>query len=273
MIPAPFDYHRATTVDDAVELLDRFGGEARVLAGGQSLLPMMKLRLATPDVLVDIGRISGLRSVRAEDGHLVIGALTRHHDIEVDPLIRSHCPILADVAGRVGDPQVRHRGTFGGTIAHGDPAGDLPAVALALDATVVVAGPGGRREIAAANLYAGYYETTIAPGEIIVEVRVPFTDGPGSYQKFATRAQDWATVGVAAVRTAGTVRVALVNMGPTTLRARSVERAVASGATATEAATLAAEGTSPVGDLHASAEFREHLSTVLTERALRVVLG
>lgn len=268
MIPAAFDYHRAESIDEAIALLAELGDEAKVVAGGQSLLPMMKLRLAAPAALVDIARIESLRGIRDGGDHLVIGALARHHDIETDPLVRRSCPVLADVAHLVGDPQVRHRGTFGGTLAHADPAGDLASVAVALDATVVVVGPGGQREIPIGELALGYFETSIADDEMIIEVRVPLSEGPGSYQKFTRRAQDWAVVGALAVRSRGATRVALVNMGATTHRASSVEAALAEGATPRDAAALAADGTAPVDDLAGSAEYRRHLARVLTERAL-----
>ncbi|MCC6225218.1 MAG: xanthine dehydrogenase family protein subunit M [Microthrixaceae bacterium] len=268
MIPAAFAYHRPETVDETVALLSELGDEATVLAGGQSLLPMMKLRLAAPEAVIDIGRVPDLRFVREGKGHLVIGALTRHHDLERDPLVGKRCPLLGEVAKKVGDPQIRHRGTFGGTLAHGDPAADLPAVAVALDATIVVVGPQGRREIPASALYRSYFETSIAADELIVEVRIPFTEGAGGYEKFTRQAQDWATVGVLAARCGGTIRVALVSMGHTTLRAGAVELALAGGASIDEAAALAAVGTAPVEDLRAGVEYREHLCRVLTRRAL-----
>jgi carbon-monoxide dehydrogenase medium subunit len=266
--PAPFEYVRAETVDHAVELLVEHGDEAKLLAGGHSLLPMMKLRLATPAVLVDLGRVGDLRYVREEGDHLAIGALTRHHDLETDPLIARDCPIFGHVAHLVGDRQVRHRGTLGGTLAHGDPAGDLPAVALALDAVVVVAGPRGRREIAATGLYTSFLETAIEPDELVVEVRVPKVATGWDFQKFVRRAHDWAIVGVAAAMVAGRMQVSLVNMGSTTLRATAVEDAIASGASSAEAAELAVEGTSPPDDLNGSVDYRRHLARVLTRRAL-----
>lgn len=273
MIPAAFAYHRPGTIDEAVGLLGELGDEATVLAGGQSLLPMMKLRLAAPEAVIDIGRIPGLRFVREAEGHLVIGALTRHHDLERDPLVGKRCPLLGEVANQVGDAQIRHRGTFGGTLAHGDPAADLPAVAVALDATVVVAGPQGTREIPASRLYHSFFETSIAADELIVEVRLPFTEGAGRYEKFTRQAQDWATVGVLAARSGAGTRVALVNMGPTTLRAGAVEQALAEGASVREAAELAVEGTAPVEDLRAGVEYRKHLCRVLTRRALEATLA
>jgi len=266
--PAAFEYVRAESTEHAIALLGEHGEEAKVLAGGHSLIPMMKLRLATPTVLVDLGRLADLRGVRDGGDHLVIGALTRHHDLETDPLIARDCPILRHVAHLVGDRQVRHRGTFGGTLAHGDPAGDLPAVAVALDATIVVAGPRGRREIPATDLYESFLETAIESDELVVEVRVPKVPSGWDYQKFVRRAQDWAIVGVAAVRVAGRTQVSLVNMGSTTLRASAVEEALAAGATSADAAELATEGTDPPEDLNGSVAYRQHLARVLTRRAI-----
>ena len=268
MTPAPFEYVRAESTDHSVALLVEHGDEAKLLAGGHSLLPMMKLRLATPTVVVDVGRLDDLRFVRDDGDELAIGALTRHHDLETDPLIARDCPILGHVAHLVGDRQVRHRGTLGGTLAHGDPAGDLPAVAVALDATVVVAGLGGRREIAATDLYESFLETTIAPDELVVEVRVPKVPTGWDYQKFVRRAQDWAIVGVATAQVAGRTQVALVNMGSTTLRATAVEEALAGGASPADAAELATDGTAPPEDLNGSVAYREHLARVLTRRSI-----
>ncbi|MST31311.1 xanthine dehydrogenase family protein subunit M, partial [Acidimicrobiaceae bacterium USS-CC1] len=236
MIPAPFEYQRAGSVDDALRLLEEGGEDAKLLAGGHSLLPLMKLRLAAPTLLVDIGRLRDLSYVRDGGDSLAIGALTRHRDVETDPLVREHAPILAHVAGQVGDPQVRHRGTIGGSIAHGDPASDLPAAALALGASFKAVGPGGERSIPAADFFRGFLETALQPGEILTEIVVPKATGAGwSFQKFNRRAQDWAIVGVAAVRN-GSTGIGLVNMGSTPLRARAVEEALAGGASAEEAA-------------------------------------
>ncbi len=270
MIPVAFGYHRPETLDEALALLGELGDEAKVLAGGHSLIPMMKLRLAAPLAVVDVGRLHSLRYVRDGGDHLAIGALTRHHDLETDSLVAQRVPVLRSVAHLVGDPQVRHRGTLGGTLAHADPAGDLAAVAVALDATIVVAGTTGRREVPAGDLATGYFETTLAPEEMIVEIKVPYAEA-GEYQKFTRRAQDWAVVGSLAVRSRGTLRVALVNMGATTIRATAVEAALAEGTSAAEAAVEATVGTSPVGDLAGSAEYRQHLARVLTERALLAV--
>lgn len=267
MIPAPFDYTRAASVDEAVALLAEHGDSAKLLAGGHSLLPLMKLRLAVPSVLVDVGRIADLRYVRQEGDHVAIGALTRHRDLEVSELLRAEVPVLAHVASQVGDPQVRHRGTIGGSLAHGDAASDLPAAVLALDGVLVATGPSGRREIPAAEFFKGFLETALQPDEVLTEIRVPRSPGGWSFQKFNRRAQDWAIVGVVAV-TGDTTRVALVNMGSTPLRAAAVEAALASGSSPADAAAHAAEGTEPSADLNATVEFRRHLATVLVRRAL-----
>jgi carbon-monoxide dehydrogenase medium subunit len=268
VIPAKFDYARAESVDEAIALLVEHGDEAKLLAGGHSLLPLMKLRLATPSVLVDVGRLAELSYVRDAGDHVAIGGLTRHHDVEHDRLLQEHVPLLAHAAGHVGDPQVRHRGTLGGTLAHADPASDLPACVLALRGTIVARGSGGEREIAADDFFEGFLESALAPDEIITEVRVPKTTGAGfGFQKFNRRAQDWAIVGVAAV---GGDRpgVALVNMGSTPVRASAVEARLADGAGAEQAAEAADEGTEPPTDLNASEEYRRHLARVLVRRAL-----
>lgn len=268
MIPAAFDYVRASSADEAVSLLASHGDDAKLLAGGHSLIPLMKLRLASPSVLVDVGRLTDLSYVRDGGDHVAIGALTRHKDVQGSDLLQSQVPILAHVAGLVGDPQVRHRGTIGGSLAHGDPASDLPAVVLALGGTLVARGSGGEREIPAAEFFTGFLETALAPDELLTEIRVPKVAGAGwSYQKFNRRALDWAIVGVAAVRN-GTTGVALVNMGSTPLRAGAVEQALSQGASAADAAQAAAEGTEPPTDLNASPEYRRHLAQVLVRRAL-----
>jgi aerobic carbon-monoxide dehydrogenase medium subunit len=268
VIPAKFEYVRASSAEEAVSLLQEHGDEAKLLAGGHSLLPLMKLRLATPAVLVDVGRVRELAYVRDAGDQVAVGALTRHRDLELDETLRREVPILSRVAGLVGDPQVRHRGTIGGSIAHGDPASDLPAVVLALGGTLVARGPNGTREIAATELFRGFLETALAPEEMLTEVRLPKVAGAGwSYQKFNRRAQDWAIVGVAAVHN-GVTGVALVNMGSVPLRATAVEQALAGGAPAAEAAEHASEGTDPPADLNAGTEYREHLARVLVRRAL-----
>jgi carbon-monoxide dehydrogenase medium subunit len=271
VIPAPFSYARADSIDEAIALLTEHGDDAKILAGGHSLLPLMKLRLATPSVLVDVGRLDELSYVREVDGEIAIGGLTRHHDVERDPLLREHVPLLSAAAGEVGDPQVRHRGTLGGSLAHGDPASDLPAVVLALGGTISARGPGGDRTIAATEFFEDFLETALAPDEIITEVRVPKTNGAGwAFEKFNRRAQDWAIVGVAAV---GGERpgVALVNMGSTPRRAGAVEAALRDGASPADAAELAADGTDPPSDLNASPDYRRHLARVLVRRALTTV--
>jgi carbon-monoxide dehydrogenase medium subunit len=268
MIPAAFDYVRAGSAEEAVALLAEHGDEAKLLAGGHSLIPIMKLRLTTPSVVIDVGRIRELSYIRDGGDHVAIGALTRHHDVESNDLVRAQIPILAHVAGLVGDPQVRHRGTLGGSLAHGDPASDLPAAVLALGGSLVARGPAGEREIPAEQFFTGFLETALADDEMLTEVRLPKVPGAGwSYQKFNRRALDWAIVGVAAVHN-GHTGVALVNMGFTPLRAAAVEVAVAGGASAAEAAEMAAEGTEPTSDLNANADFRRHLAKVLVRRAL-----
>ena len=269
MIPASFAYARPGSLDEAVELLAAGDGDAKLLAGGQSLIPLLKLRLAVPAAVIDIGRLGQLSYVRDEGDHLAIGALTRHHDLARDPLVREHAPLLAHAAGRVGDPQVRHRGTLGGSLAHADPAGDLPAVLLAYEGALVARGPGGERAIPAAELFTGFLESSLAPDEVLREVRVPKLGQVGwSFQKFTRRAIDWATVGVAVLYGPGLARVGLVSMGPTPLRARAVEARLGEGASPAEAAELAAEGTAPTSDAWASAWYRQRLARVLVRRAL-----
>jgi carbon-monoxide dehydrogenase medium subunit len=271
VIPAPFDYQKAGSVDEAVGLLAEHGDEAKLLAGGHSLLPLMKLRLALPQMLVDIGGLRDLSFVEGDGGEVRIGALTRHHDLATSELLGEQVPLLAHVAGQIGDPPVRHRGTIGGSVAHGDPASDLPAALLALRASLVVRGPGGDRRIAADDFFTGFLETALAPDEIITEIRVPSVPGVGwAFEKFNRRAQDWAIVGVAAVLTNGDVGpgVGLVNMGAQPLRAAGVEEALRSGSSAADAAARADEGTEPPDDLNASPDFRRHLAHVLVRRAL-----
>ncbi len=269
MIPAPFDYVRAESAEEAISLVGQHGDEAKFIAGGHSLLPMMKLRLAQPSVLIDIGRLTDLSYIRDEGGHVAIGAMTRHMDVETSELLREHVPLLAHAAGHVGDPQVRHRGTLGGTIAHADPASDLPATTLALGATYVAQGPNGTREIAATDFYQTFFESALADDEILTEVRVPKMNGAGwNFQKFNRRAQDWAIVGVAAWRNGDQAGVGLVNMGATPVLATSVADAIAGGASVADAAEQAAAEADPQADLNASVEYRQHLARVLTRRAL-----
>jgi aerobic carbon-monoxide dehydrogenase medium subunit len=272
MIPAPFDYEVAETVEHAVSLLGE-REEAKLLAGGHSLLPLLRLRAVRPSLLVDVGRIDGLSYVRDAGDSIAIGALTRHHDVASDPLLEEHNPLVAHVAGLIGDPQVRHRGTIGGSLAHGDPASDLPAVLLALDGEVDLAGPDGSRTVAARDFFTGVFQTAAGPQDVLTEVRVPKLTGDHgwSYQKFRRRAQDWATVGVAAVakRTNGGVSdaaIALVSMGATPLRAAASEAAWSAGEA--DPGAVADEGTEPPSDTNASAEFRRHLARVLVGRAI-----
>jgi len=269
VIPAAFDYVRAGSAAEAISLIGQHGDDAKFLAGGHSLLPLMKLRLASPSVLVDIGRVSDLSYIRDAGDHVAIGALTRHMDVETSPLLAQHVPLLAHAAGHVGDPQVRHRGTIGGSIAHADSASDLPATTLALGATYVAQGPNGTREIAAADFYHGFLQSALEPDEMLTEIRVPKMNGAGwSFQKFNRRAQDWAIVGVAAWRGANGSGVALVNMGSTPVLATSVSQALAQGASISDAAQLAAAEAEPQNDLNASPEYRVHLAKVLVRRAL-----
>ena len=269
MIPAKFDYVRAGSAEEAVQLIGQHGEEAKFLAGGHSLLPLMRLRLAQPSVLVDIGRLRDLSYIRDAGDHIAIGALTRHTDVERSDVIAEHLPLLANATSHVGDPQVRHRGTIGGSIAHADPASDLPATTLALGATYVAQGPNGTREIAAADFYESFLTSTLAPDELLTEIRVPKMQGAGwSFQKFNRRAQDWAIVGVAVWRRNGDAGVALINMASTPVLATSVASALAGGASVEEAAEQAAAEADPQADLNASVEFRVHLAKVLTRRAL-----
>ncbi|OIK29637.1 FAD binding domain-containing protein [Streptomyces malaysiense] len=282
MIPPAFEYARPETVEEAVRLLGEAGEEAKVLAGGQSLLPLLRLRLAFPELVVDVGRIPGLRGVREDGGTLVIGALTTHHDVIHDPLVRRHAGLLAEATATVADPAVRHRGTLGGSLAHADPAGDLAAIVLALDGELVAAGPGGRRTVPAREFFVDYLQTSLSPDELLVEVRLPKADGWGfAYEKFHRVAQSWAIVGVAALvrREDGHIaeaRVGLTNMGATPLRAAAAEAALA-GADGPDAvaraARSAAEGTRPGRDASAAPDYRTHLARVLTERAVLTAAG
>ncbi len=266
MIPPSFTYARATSVDEALALAAEHGEDAKFLAGGQSLLPLMKLRFASPTVLIDLGRVTELSYIRDEGTYVAVGALTRHHDVANSPLLLSDIPLLAHTAEAVGDPQIRHRGTIGGSAAHADAAADLPATLLALDATFVVRGESGTRSVPAAEFFQGIFETALQPGELLTEIQVPKPASPAawSYQKFNKRAIDFAIVGVAVQGNA----VALVNMASVPLRATAVESALAGGASVADAAQLAAEGTSAGSDIHASAAYREHLARVLVRRAL-----
>ncbi|KAA9149223.1 xanthine dehydrogenase family protein subunit M [Amycolatopsis acidicola] len=265
MIPAAFSYRRASTVDEALTLLGEYGDDAKLLAGGHSLLPLMKLRLAAPEVLVDVAPIDDLRYVRVEGDVVAIGALSRYHDLHHDAVLREHAPLLAHVAGEVGDQQVRHRGTIGGSLAHADAAADLPAAVLASDGELVVRGPNGERRIPAAEFFLGPFTTPLEPDELLTEIRVPLRTGIGwGFEKFTRRAIDWAIAGVAVVGDS----VGLINLAGTPIRATATEQALASGASPAEAGALAAEGASPVDEPHATAEYRAHLARVLTTRAL-----
>jgi aerobic carbon-monoxide dehydrogenase medium subunit len=278
VIPARFDYDLAESVEHAIELL---GGDedAKLLAGGHSLIPAMRIRLARPSRLVDIGRLVELSYVRDAGTTLAIGALTRHKALRDDPLLQEHCPIVATAAGEIGDPQVRARGTIGGSLAHGDPASDLPAVMLALRAEMVIRGSGGERRVPAEEFFTGVFETAVAPGELLVEIHVPkLAHSTGwSYVKYGRRAQDWATVGVAAVvrhdnGDVAEATIGLTNMGLTPVRAAGAEEALGQGASAADAAARIAEGTKPPSDTAGSAEFRHHLATVLGRRAIEEAL-
>jgi carbon-monoxide dehydrogenase medium subunit len=284
MIPAQFEYVRPSSLDEAVRALADGGDEAKVIAGGQSLLPLLRLRLAYPELLVDIGDLTELGGVADHGDSLLIGARATHYQVIHDPLIAEHCGLLAQAAATVADPAVRHRGTLGGSLAHADPAGDLPAVVLALDAALLASGPGGTREIPAAEFFVDYLTTSLQPGEILTGVRVPKLGREWGYryEKFHRTAQAWAIVGVAALarRSNGQVteaRVGLTNMGPVPVRASAVE-AAAAGADATAealaaAAASAADGTNPPADLHGQPDYRSHLARVLTGRALAAAAG
>jgi carbon-monoxide dehydrogenase medium subunit len=279
MIPAEFDYVAPDTLEDAISALEGGGEDAKLLAGGHSLLPLMKLRLATPSLLIDLRKLRGLDGVSRENGGWRIGAMTRHAELEHS----AELGILARAAGTIADPQVRNRGTIGGSLAHGDPASDLPAVLLIAEGSVTVQGSGGRRSIAAGDLFEDYLETSIGADEVMTEVSVPSLDEFGfGYQKFNRRSEDWAMVAVAAVvRKAGEVvedvRVGLTNMGSVPLRASAVEEALRGQAVTREnlaaAAERAAEGTDPPADLNASADYKRHLARVLTRRALEEAAG
>ena len=286
MIPAAFAYARPSTIDEALQAIADGGDDVKIMAGGQSLIPVMRLRLAAPETVVDLTRVEGLRGVREEGDQLVVGAMTTHADVLSDPLLARYGQLVVQATETVADRQVRRRGTFGGALAHADPAGDLPAVALALDAEFVVAGPGGRRSVPASEFFVDYLTTALDEGELLVEIRLPKlaeADGWGSrYEKFNRVAQAWSIVAVAAAvrREGGRIteaRIGLTNMGPTPLRAGATEAALigvdVSLETVTAAAAQAAEGTSPSNDLNAQADYRQHLAQVLTRRALAAAAG
>jgi aerobic carbon-monoxide dehydrogenase medium subunit len=270
MIPAQFEYVAAESPEHALQLLAEHGDDAKLLAGGHSLLPMMKLRLATPELLIDIGGLADLAGLSLDGDDLVVGATTRHADLAASDLVRAEAPLLAYAAGQVGDPQIRHRGTIGGSLSHADPAADLPMAMVALGGSVVIDGPGGSRTVSADDFFQGFFETALGPDELVTAVRIPRRPGvPWGYQKFVRRSNDWAIVGVATVDG----RIALANMGSTPLRATAAEQALAAGASAAEAAEHAADGTSPGEDMHADREYRWHLARVLTRRALEHQTG
>jgi carbon-monoxide dehydrogenase medium subunit len=279
MIPAEFDYAVAESVDDAIRLLGEGGADARLLAGGHSLLPLMKLRFAAPSLLVDLRRVGELRGIEVGDDSIRIGALTRHAELQA----RDDLGLIATVAREIADQQVRNRGTIGGSLANADVAADLPAVLLATGGSVVVRGAGGEREIAAEDLFQGYLTTSIEPGEVLTEVRVPALAGYGhGFEKFNRRSEDWAIVAVCAlVKASGgvceDVRIGLTHMASTPLRASAAEDALRGQPLDAEhiaaAAELAAEGTSPQGDLNATPDYKRHLARVLTRRALTTAVS
>ncbi|HYY45452.1 MAG TPA: xanthine dehydrogenase family protein subunit M [Candidatus Angelobacter sp.] len=284
MIPAAFDYVAPGSLPEAVAELVKHGEEGKVLAGGHSLIPLMKLRLATPSFLVDIGRINNLNYIREEDGHVAIGAMTTHHDIELSELIKRKLPVLSSAASQIGDPQVRNRGTIGGAAAHGDPFGDFPACLLALDAELQVVGPNGERSIQAREFFVDTFTTALEPNEILREIRIatPPEGSKGTYLKFSRRSQDWAIVAVAAqVSVSGhdvkSVVIGLTGMGSKPIRASGVEQALRGKAGHDDeiraAAEHAAEGTDPQQDLNGSPDYRRHLAKVLTRRALEEVVA
>ncbi|SFT44854.1 carbon-monoxide dehydrogenase medium subunit [Actinopolyspora lacussalsi subsp. righensis] len=283
MIPAEFEYVAPSTVEEAVRTLDRAGDDAKVLAGGQSLLSVLRMRMADPGLVVDLGGIPETKGVREDGDALVIGAMTSHHEVMRSDLVRQHAELVALATRTVADPQVRHRGTFGGSLVHADPAGDLPAPVLAMDAEMVIAGPGGRRTVPAAEFFVDYFTTALEANEVLVEVRLPkYTGWRAHYEKFNRVAQAWSVVGVAAtllVRdgTVAQARVGLTNMGATPVRARGVEQALLgsppSGEAIRQAAAHATEGTQAGSDASAEADYREHLAEVLTGRALATAAG
>jgi aerobic carbon-monoxide dehydrogenase medium subunit len=283
VIPAAFDYKAPASLDEALRLLAAGGDDAKIIAGGQSLLPVMKLRLAAPELLIDLAKIDSLKGVRDDGDAIVIGAMTPHFEVVRDPLVAEHASLIAKCVETVADPQVRHRGTIGGACAHADPASDIPTAIVALDAELVIAGASGQRRVAAADFFQDLFTTVIGDDEILVEVRVPKYTGWGAhYEKFNLVAQAWSIVSVAAaVRLDGDsiaeARVALGNMGSTPVRAIAVEDSLigrpATAEAVREAAARAADGTSPVSDLNGDADYRRHLATVLTRRAVLAAAG
>jgi aerobic carbon-monoxide dehydrogenase medium subunit len=283
MIPVEFDYVAPATLEEALRALAEGGDDAKVMAGGQSLLPVMRMRLNAPSVVVDLGRIESLRGVRDDGDAIVVGAMTTHSEVYHDPLVREHATVVVKAVEQLADPQVRHRGTFGGALAHADPAGDLGAPVLALGATFTIVGPGGSRTVGADDFFVDLFTTAVDEGELLTEVRIPKHTGWGAhYEKFVRVHHQWPIIAVAAAvkvdgGTIGEARVGLTNMGSTPLRARSVEAALA-GQPATDeavraAAASAAEGTNPPSDLNGGADYRRHLVTVLTRRAVLAAAG
>ena len=287
MIPVKFDYVAPSTVEEALSALAQHGDEAKIMAGGQSLLPVLRMRLNAPEWVIDLSRIDSMRGIRDDGDAIVIGAMTTHHDVLNDALVREHALLITKAATEVADAQIRHRGTFGGALAHADPAGDLGAPALALGAEFVIVGPGGTRTVAADDFFVDLFETAIGEDELLTEVRIPKHTGWGAhYEKFVRVAHQWPIVAVAATvkadgsgsgATISEARVGLTNMGSTPLRARGVEEALAGAATSEdgvrEAAEKAADGTNPPSDLNGSAEYRKHLAKVLTRRAVSAAAG
>ena len=283
MIPAQFDYLAPTSVADALAALAEAGDDAKVMGGGQSLLPILRMRLNAPEKVIDLGRIEELRGIRDEGDHIVIGAMTTYFDVLASDLVRQHAGVLTDAIEEVADPQIRRRGTVGGALVHPDPAGDVGAPALALDTEFVITGPGGDRTVAASDFFVDLFETAVGEGELLTSIRIPKHTGWGShYEKFVRVAHQWSIVAVAAtVRVdGGTIaeaRIGLTNMGSTPLRATAVEQALV-GKAATEeavreACAAAAEGTNPPSDLNGDSDYRKHLATVLTRRAVLAAAG
>ena len=276
MIPSPFDYLCPASLDEATALLELHGADAKVLAGGHSLLPAMKLRLAQPKTVIDLGRIADLNYVRESNGHIAIGAMTTHHTIEASELLKQKCPLLPEVAAQIGDVQVRNRGTIGGSVVHADPAADWPAAILALDAELEVAGINGRRSVRATEFFVDMMQSAVQPNEILVEIRVPATAKSVAYVKFAQKASGFAIAGVAAVvdKQAKSVRVGITGVAPKAYRAARVEQALRGKTLNQESIAQAAEkardGVEALNDIHASAEFRAHLAVVHTRRALEL---
>ena len=276
MIPSSFEYVAPTSVEDALAALAEAGDEGKVLAGGQSLLPVLRMRLNAPEKVIDLGRVEGLRGIREDGDTIVIGAMTTHDEVANSELVKEHAALLAKATAEVADPQIRHRGTLGGAIVHADPAGDLGAPVLALDAEMVIAGPGGERTVAAKDFFTDLFETAVGDGELLTAIRIPKHTGWGAhYEKFVRVAHQWSIVGVAATVKAdgGTIseaKIGLTNMGSTPLRAAAVEAALAgkSASDVADACSSAADGTNPPSDLNGDADYRRHLATVLTSRAV-----